>query len=459
MTERAAFVLFTCASLVSVATPAFAETKGSARERFERGYGLARDGDFEAAIAEFEAAYATSPNFSVLFNLGQAYGAAGHAVEAAHALERYLELGGTAVSDEQREKVTRLIEYYRRRVGKLSLDVAPAGAHATLDGKDVGSAPFAQPLEVTAGTHGLSITLQGYEPANVSVRIEGGQSTPLKLELVAHQAPALLRVACPVSDVQIDIDGKASGSTPLGDALRLRPGKHELTMRREGYVASQKKLDLAPESSRIVDCELRVDAKAPGLSRLRVRHPEGTQVLVDARPFDGNALPQGRHEVTVVGAGYERTAREVRLAPGASITLDTIPTLAPSRLESERSSRQKTQKIVAYALGGAALAAGTSSVILALSNRSRYADWRAKDERFLADYAKSPQSATPQQLDELTTEENSIRNRDTLALGLGVAGSLLLAGSAALYLTAGGGGPALIVTGAHDARLTYRASF
>src|SRR5689334_19745800 len=61
----------------------------TARAHFERGYALAQQGAFEPAVAEFELAYAASPHFSVLFNLGQAYGASGRAVQAERTLLRY----------------------------------------------------------------------------------------------------------------------------------------------------------------------------------------------------------------------------------------------------------------------------------------------------------------------------------------------------------------------------------
>jgi tetratricopeptide (TPR) repeat protein len=303
-----------------------------AREHYERGYALARSGDFEQAIDEFKQAYAASPNFSVLFNLGQAYGASGRAVEAQRTLQRYLEVGGSGVDAEQRRRALELIDYYRRRIGRIDLTGLPSGARVSLDGEELGAAPFSAPIEAGAGRHAVSIQGQGYESLVRSVDVKAGEQVLLAIRLIPKANPA-----------------------------------------------------------------------APG------------------------ACPQ---------------------------------TSGPScaALDAARYQRAKTQKLVALAVGGGAVLIGATAITLAVTNDSRYRKWRDQSQAFTDAFARDPASVSPAQLEALLTEENSIRNRDSLALGLGVAAGTLALTSVALYLTAGRSTP-LVSVGPRGASLSYRASF
>lgn len=418
----------------------------TARDRFQRGYALASEGDYEAAIVEFEAAYATSPNFSVLFNLGQAYGAAGHAVEASHNLEKYLELGGSGIAPDQREKVRRLIVYYRRRVGRLELHVAPDGATAMLDGKELGRAPFTVPIEVTAGLHGLSLSFPGYESVQTSILIAGQQTTLSNVELSRHQEPASLQIDCALGDVLVTLDNRAVGSTPLPALLRIGPGEHDLQLSRAGYRSTQQRLALAAGQVQRVACALESDPSAAGAATLHVVHPRGTGVRADGRPFSGGRLPAGRHLLEVAGPGYEAVRRTVTLVRDTVSTVALNPHRSGPSLEDELNTRAHAQRLAALVVGGAALAAGTTAIVLALSNVSRYSDWQARDQRFLAAYSKDPASASPKELDQLLREEDSIRNRDRLALSLGIVASTLAVTSGALYLLAPRLKPTLVLS-------------
>lgn len=162
----------------------------AAREYFEQGYAAAQAGSFDEACERFRLAYAASPNFSVLFNLGQAYGAAGRPVEAASTLARYLSLGGVAIDSEQRSTTEQLIAYYRRRIGGVRVSSLPAGAVITLDGAPVGSAPLSGPFDAATGRHALSVRASGYQPFVADIDVRVGEVTSVVPRLRAEDAPS-----------------------------------------------------------------------------------------------------------------------------------------------------------------------------------------------------------------------------------------------------------------------------
>lgn len=445
--------------LTSLGGKAHAEdATDAARAHYDRGYRLASEGVFEAAIAEFERAYTLSPNYSVLFNLAQAYGAAGRAVKAAHTLERYLELGGANVDLEQRRRVAELIAAYRRRIGKLGLEVRPAGAEVTIDGQRLADAPAAGTTELEAGTHGLVVTAEGFLTFARSVTITSGETTHVEVALSPRTGASSLELACSIPDVRVNIDGVERARTPLSKPLLLKAGRHELVLFRSGYETETVQLELEPDKSTRYACALKRDPGAVNLSRLAVEHPLATRVTLDGAPFRGEPLVPGRHLVAVEGGGFESRELGISLAPSRSLRLRLVPSPARQTLERSRERRAYVQRVAAYAVGGVAIASGAVAVGLAVSNAGRYQDWREKNRQFLESHADQSMAATARALDQLLAEENSIRNRDALVLGMGVAAGTLLATSIGLWLTSSTHQPTLTVTGS-GAQLGYGSSF
>jgi hypothetical protein len=135
--------------------------------------------------------------------------------------------------------------------------------------------------------------------------------------------------------------------------------------------------------------------------------------------------------------------------------------LRPSvlQLDAQRRSRERNQKLAAMIMGGTAVVAGGTALALALVNNGRYDDWQQRRADFSSRFQEDPSSTSLGELDQLLTQENSIRNRDSLALGVGVAAGVLALTSVALYLTAGSGAPSLTLSPRGDARLGYRQTF
>src|SRR5688500_14271446 len=62
----------------------------TSHEHFNRGVEYVHDGDLKGALIEFKRAYAVSPNYRVLYNLGQVANALGRYTEAQDYFQRYL---------------------------------------------------------------------------------------------------------------------------------------------------------------------------------------------------------------------------------------------------------------------------------------------------------------------------------------------------------------------------------
>jgi PEGA domain len=171
------------------------DSRDVARGHYARGLELAGHGGYEAALQEFHEAYAVSPQFAVLYNIGQAQAALGHPMEAIEAFSDYLKDGQDRIPSARRQQVEALIAVLESHLAELFITTDRPDARIGVDGREVGSTPLAKPIRLAPGTHRISA---GSEGAPVLVRIvtlgDADRQT-LELELPAPTAKAAAEAA------------------------------------------------------------------------------------------------------------------------------------------------------------------------------------------------------------------------------------------------------------------------
>jgi tetratricopeptide (TPR) repeat protein len=172
--------LFLCAALCHGRDPRLVAGK-----HFERGFALASQGDFEAALEEFNQAYAASPHFSVLYNIGQADIALGRPVGAIEMLGRYLDEGGDQIPSERRRQVSTQIATLEARLAHLSIRTDHPGIQIAVDGRTVGRTPLAGAIDVAAGQHEIAASYDGAQKTSRTVAIAAAE-----LRVVEFRVPA-----------------------------------------------------------------------------------------------------------------------------------------------------------------------------------------------------------------------------------------------------------------------------
>lgn len=439
----------------SEASLAQKDAQTEARESFALGYRLVQEGKLEAGIAAFERAYAASPHFSVLYNLAQAYAASGQVVRAVDTFERYLSEGGDQVPESRRSSVKDAIAHHSRRIGALTIG-APHGSKIVLDGNVVGTAPLPAPLRVGAGTHALRVELAGHRPSERTVLVEGETEIHADFRLEPERGVEVV-VRCAVPDTTLVVDG-ARLSLPSGDrTLRLGPGPHRFEFSRAGYQSRAVTLPEGDGSPQNLDCALPIDHSHPENGTLKVLHPRGTRVQLNGAPFAGGRVPKGRHELEVTGKGHEPVRRTIELGARENRTLSLTPVPSASARSEEQERTRRTRKLAAYVLGGTGLAAAGTALALYVYDNGAHAEWRDRNRALLDELEANPEDVTASELDALIEEENAIRDRDTVAVGLGVFGGALLAGAVTLLLFPDPAPPAeMMVTGQRKLELKLR---
>lgn len=419
-----------------------AGTKATARAHFERGVTLAREGNLEAAVAEFEGAYRVRPHYSVLYNLGQAHATMGHSVDAVDAFRRYLAEGGTTIDAARRAHVTELIAFHEKRIGSLRLDVQPEGAEIWLDGRLVGKSPLTKPVRLVAGAHGVVVRKEGLVELASEVDVAGGSTKDLELRAEARleaETQGVLIVRCAVPDLEVSVDGNDIGSTSATQAFRVALGERTIRLARTGYTPDERTVDVAAVRPTEVECRLRPDGKGPRGNLLVRPDPIDGTIMVNGARFGGEKLPAGRHSVRVERSGYHTFASTVRIEPGRTANL--APTLKPTTAQQEAWKKERSDRTawaVATTIGGVLL--GGAAVTTYVWNSARYDDWLADRRALDSQFAQGP--ATSAMLEEnadLNRRSLSIERADVAAMGLGVAGAVTLGISGALWVEVVGG--------------------
>jgi hypothetical protein len=168
-------------TLVSLAAaPAFADNQlDEARQHFKRGTELYDEGNFRGALVEFQRAYELSPNYKLLYNMGQVYLELQDYAKAGTFLQRYLSEGGNEVPKARADEVGKEVERLKGRVGQISVDTAP-GQEVLIDDESVGFAPLPAPPTVSIGRHKVTVMVNG-TPINRMVDVAGMQTLQVVL--------------------------------------------------------------------------------------------------------------------------------------------------------------------------------------------------------------------------------------------------------------------------------------
>ncbi|WP_394829693.1 PEGA domain-containing protein [Pendulispora albinea] len=238
-----------------------------ARAEFMRGTALVTEARWAEALAAFERAAALRPHPITTHNIGACERAMGRYTRAYRTFARALE--ENRLTDEKAlpaslatEAKGYLAEIDRLLV-RLTLDVTPAGARVTVDGRPLEAATNARgELEYVGGirppgtgdlipqgafvvvldpgVHVLTFARPGFEDAIVHRTLSPGKSIAQKIELT--ELPASIHVSSNRPGAIVRVSGMDVGPTPV-DVLRPA-GDYAVVVRKEGFQPYEARLRL-----------------------------------------------------------------------------------------------------------------------------------------------------------------------------------------------------------------------
>lgn len=423
------------------------DAEAAARAHYERGITLYDEGQFPAALAEFEAAYQGSHRASLLFNIGQIHARLGHAVEAVDSLRRYL-AEASSVSAERRALVESEIAAQEGRIATVTVTVSVPGATVSFDDLDVGQAPLAAPLRVASGEHVIVARADGFEIERFRFRIAGGERREVSLELVPHIAEsARLRLVIGVPGAEVRVDGRSIGLSPIELPVGLPAGQHRIEVTRPGYEPLERTVVLAASGEDSLQLDLVRAIQPPSGVMTRVAlalpstshsiHLDGVEVPAGTRSVE---VPFGLHDLTIEGEDMLPVRQRIDVPQGPTYAFDLQYQWEPTHRESLRSQAADVRMgaLITMVVGGVVGLGGGAMLIGREQWRS---DTRLTDRIALLDVCRDIDRAPCEDmirarfapegdLDAFVDTTNSyIERSEALAVSAAV---LIGAGSAAL---------------------------
>jgi hypothetical protein len=300
------------------------DKRQAAKEHFQRGLELARQQDWSAALAEFQASRELFPTRVALLNAAISLQWLRRRAEA---LTLYQELrrgfGPQLTANESRQIDTAIAEL-EPFVGTIDVTSNVAGAVVLIDGQEQGRTPLSGPQAVTAGLHVVRVAKSGYEAFLAQVTVAGRQHKTVRAMLLEPSQAGLLRVEeASGKKVQVLLDGAPVGTTPWQGSVRA--GKHSIALRGPGHfgtapVTALVRLDQLSTLT-LPLLELSADVRIEPVPMNAGIDIDG--ISLGAGLWHGR-LPSGSHRLEVYAEGHVPSRKLVLLRPGSQVIRVTL---------------------------------------------------------------------------------------------------------------------------------------
>jgi hypothetical protein len=263
------------AALVLVAAAASAQSSGvklgdaltgDAKAAYEAGKLLFVDGDFAGAEIKFNAAYDTSKDPRLLWNMAACEKSLRHYARTDVFVREYIDKGGALLTDQDRADAKTLLDLIDSFTVKLSINVNESGADVSVDDVAAGTSPLAKPVVVDIGTRRIVVHKDGFKPFEQQLPVGGAATAKLdvKLEVALHEGS--LHITTSNADAAILVDGARVGVGRFDG--KMRSGGHTLRITAEGMRPYQTEIVLNDDESRAIDIPALEKGPAPPKPKL-----------------------------------------------------------------------------------------------------------------------------------------------------------------------------------------------
>ena len=200
-----------------------------AAARYDRGAAFFREGNYAAALTEFEAVYRETQRWEVLYNIGVTQRKLFRYHHAVQSLQRYLDDGGAEVEAERRVLVETNLKAIQEATAVVVVTVPGAPAQVEVDDW---SAQTGEIL-VAPGRHTVIARRAGEKAAERVIDVVSGQRVTIELRPTPIPKLGILEVRTVPDGAAVFVDDKPAGRSPW--AGEVAPGGHKVGASLRGY--------------------------------------------------------------------------------------------------------------------------------------------------------------------------------------------------------------------------------
>ncbi len=198
----------------------------------------------------------------------------------------------------------------------------PEGAAVYVDAAIERAGNTPHNLRLAAGEHRLRLVLEGHTTEVRTINVTRARHTfSFRLtELGRLEVRAANESA---RGATVRVDGEALATVPANE--RLEPGRHQLTVEREGYEPFSQWIELTAGQTFAITVTLTANAPEQG-TILVSGDVSGAEVIVDNRPRGATPaiieVDPGEHTVEVRAEGFQPYREVVTVEPGSRVTVE-----------------------------------------------------------------------------------------------------------------------------------------
>lgn len=211
--------LQTSVAVALAETPVAApETQVSASEydrHMEIGIRLFEDRNYDAAMTEFERAYAAKKVASPLINIALCHKGRFEYPKAVEVLEKVLQLHRDTI--DKPEKIEQAVSEIRELLATMTVKVSPTDPSTTLvlDGVELPPGSHERPVAISPGGHTLVVRRDGFSEARTTFRVGSGDRRTIDVALTPSAGKLLIRAEDEEDEFTVSVDGIRRGRSPF----------------------------------------------------------------------------------------------------------------------------------------------------------------------------------------------------------------------------------------------------
>ncbi|HVV50178.1 MAG TPA: PEGA domain-containing protein [Polyangia bacterium] len=212
-----------------------------------------------------------------------------------------------------------------------------------IDGEDKGKAPVTM-NDTRPGEHIVGARKKGFKPQEQTVRVASNENAivSFRMEVAPPDRPhAGLKVQSTIPNAEVFLDGSSLGRAPV-DRNDLDPGKHYVSVHRDGYTDFKREIVLQENQA----MTLVADLSATGSLRI-LSTPEGAEVRLDGELVGRTPVARdaaaGDHVVEFRLKGYFDHKETMKAEGGREKVYSVDLKLIPTGPSPEQVAKRRTQ--------------------------------------------------------------------------------------------------------------------